>query len=72
MQLPVLLPGAISDLFAQASLSGCLTKADCYGLMAAVLEEELGKEERSAIDRLLSAVRRGRIRVVSEMSVVLW
>lgn len=66
-----LLPGALSDLFAQATLSGSLTKADCYGLMAALLEEELGKEERSAIDRLLGAIRRGRIRVINEISSVM-
>jgi hypothetical protein len=71
MQTPVLLPGALSDIFAVASISGKLTKADRYGLMAALLEEGLSPEERRAIDRLLSAVRRGRIRVVNEISVVL-
>lgn len=70
MQSPLLLPGALSDLFAQVSFSGYLTKADRYGLMAALLEENLGVEERSVIDRLLRAVRRGRLTMVDELSVL--
>jgi molybdenum cofactor guanylyltransferase len=53
MQSPVLLPGALYDLFAQVSISGYLTQADRYGLMAALLEENLDTEERSVIDRML-------------------
>ena len=71
MQSPVLLPGALSDLFAQVSSSGCMTKADRYGLMAALLEEELGSEEKTVIDRLLRAVYRGRLRIADELSVVI-
>ncbi len=70
MQFPVLLPGALSDLFAQVSISGCITQADRYGLMAALLEEELGSEERSVIDRLLRAVRRGRLTIADEVSAI--
>lgn len=70
MQSPVLLPGALSDLFAQVSFSGNITKADRYGLMAALLEEGLGAEERSVIDRLLRAARRGRLTIVDELSAV--
>lgn len=70
MQSPVLLPGAFYDLFAQVSISGYLTKADRYGLMAALLEENLDTEERSAIDRLLCAVRRGRLTIVDELSAL--
>lgn len=70
MQTPVLLPGALSDLFAQVSSSGRMTKADRYGLMAAILNEELGVEERSVIDRLLRAVRRGHLTVVDEVSAI--
>jgi hypothetical protein len=70
MQSTVLLPGALSDLFAQVSYSGCITKADRYGLMAALLDEELGTEERSVIDRLLRAVCRGRLAIVDEVSAV--
>lgn len=69
MFIPVrLLPGAISDLFAHASNSGILTLADRYGLMAAILEDSISEEERAAIDRLLRALLRGRMRVVNELS----
>jgi hypothetical protein len=47
-----------------------MTKADRYGLMAALLNEELGSEERSVIDRLLRAVRRGRLTIADEVSAV--
>ncbi|MBW4544224.1 MAG: hypothetical protein KME25_07260 [Symplocastrum torsivum CPER-KK1] len=65
-----LLPGAISDLFAHVSTSGTITLADRYGLMAALLEDSLTQEERDAIDRLLRALRRGRMKVVSEISAL--
>ena len=63
-----LIPGAISDLFAQVTISGKITLADRYGLMAAVLEDSMTEDERSAIDRLLRALCRGRIQVVNEIS----
>jgi hypothetical protein len=65
-----LLPTAISDLFAAASVTQKMTLADRYGLMAAVLDESITDEERSCIDRLLYALRHGRIQVVDELSVV--
>lgn len=65
-----LLPGAISDLFAQVSSSGKITLADRYGLMAALLEEGLTQEERDSIDRMLYALWRGRMKVVSEISAL--
>jgi hypothetical protein len=65
-----LLPGAISDLFARTSTSGQITLADRYGLMAALLEDSLTEEERAAIDRLLHSFRRGRIKVVNEISAL--
>ncbi|MBE9127779.1 MULTISPECIES: molybdenum cofactor guanylyltransferase [unclassified Coleofasciculus] len=70
MRCPILLPGALSELFAQATSSGYMTKADRYGLMAALLEDELGNEERFIIDRLLRAVKRGRLRLADELSAV--
>ncbi len=70
MQFPILLPGAISDLFAQVTISGCITKADRYGLMAALLDEQLDLEERNAIDRLLRAACRGRLAITDEISAV--
>ncbi|HEY9829792.1 MAG TPA: hypothetical protein V6D26_04380 [Stenomitos sp.] len=71
MLIPVrLIPGAISDLFAQVTISGKITLADRYGLMAAVLEDSMTEDERSAIDRLLRALCRGRIKVVNEISSI--
>lgn len=73
MLMPVqirLLPGAISDLFAQVSNSGKITLADQYGLMAALLEDSLTEEERASIDRLLYGFYRGRLRVVNEISAL--
>ncbi len=54
-----LLPGAISEMFAQVSSSGVLTLADRYGLMAAIYDESLTDEERLAINRLLRLASRG-------------
>jgi hypothetical protein len=66
-----LLPGAISEILASVADSCRLTKADRYGLMAALLEEYLPEEERRAIDRLLRSLRKGRIQVVDELSAVM-
>ncbi|MEO8891402.1 MAG: hypothetical protein ABI417_07690 [Coleofasciculaceae cyanobacterium] len=63
-----LLPGAISDLFAESSNSNQITLADRYGLLAALLEETITEEERASIDRMLYSLHRRRIRVVSEIS----
>jgi hypothetical protein len=69
MLTPVrLIPGAISDLFAQVSCTGKITLADRYGLMAALLEESITEEERASIDRLLHAFYRGRMKMVDEIS----
>ncbi len=66
-----LLPGAISELFAQATATGKLTWADRYGLLAAILSDSLSDEERSAIDRLLRAVKNKRIAIQDEISALL-
>ena len=73
MQLPRinLLPSAIAELFAQAATTGTITKADRYGLMAAIMDENLGEEERWAIDRMLHAFCRGRLQMVNEISAVM-
>ena len=73
MQLPRinLLPSAIAELFAQTTHTGVITKADRYGLMAAILDENLGEEERSAIDRMLHALCRRRLQMVNEISAVM-
>lgn len=65
-----LLPGAISDLFAESSHSHQITLADRYGLLAALLEESITDEERASIDRMLYSLHRRRIRVVSEISAM--
>ena len=70
MQAFVLLPSAISELFSQVTQSGKLTRADRYGLMAAVMSEGLDEEERTAIDRLLYAISRGRVQLVDEVSAL--
>lgn len=71
MLTPVrLIPGALSDLFAQVTISGKMTLADRYGLLAALLEDSISEDERGAIDRLLRALCRGRIKVVNEISAI--
>ncbi|NJN57489.1 MAG: hypothetical protein HC879_08295 [Leptolyngbyaceae cyanobacterium SL_5_9] len=69
--VPALLPAALAELTADVAESGNITLADRYGLMAAILDESISDEERFAIDRLLRAVRRGRFRMVDELSVVM-
>ena len=73
MQLPPinLLPSAIAELFAQVASTRVITKADRYGLMAAILDDRLGEEERCAIDRMLHALCRGRLQMVNEISAVM-
>ena len=73
MQLPLinLLPSALGELFAQVASTGTITEADRYGLMAAIMDETLGEEERCAIDRMLHAFCRGRLRMVKEISAVM-
>ncbi len=63
-----LLPGAILEIIASVANTHNLTKADQYGLMAAVLDESLSEEERRCIDRLLRSLVRGKITVTDEAS----
>lgn len=62
------LPGAISEIIASSADDGILTLTDRYGLMAAILDELLEKEEEEAINRLLRRVVRGRIQVADRIS----
>ncbi len=62
---------AIAELFAQVSNSGYLTLADRYGLLAALMNDSLSEEDQHSIDRMLYAVRRGRLKMVDEISAVL-
>ncbi|MGB2924581.1 MAG: hypothetical protein WBB82_04735 [Limnothrix sp.] len=65
MDSPIrLLPGSIAEILAEVSESKCLTKADRYGLMAAIFDETLSEEERRAVNRVLHGVLRGRIQIV--------
>lgn len=65
-----ILPCALSELFAAAAISGSLTIADRYGLLAALLKESLTLEESAVIDRLLHGVRRGRVSLGESLSTV--
>ena len=66
-----LLPGAISDLFAESSNSNQITLADQYGLLAALLEDSITEEERASIDRMLYSLHRSAgCEVVSEISAM--
>lgn len=65
------LPCAISELFAQVSVSGKITLADRYGILAVLLHEPTIEEELHSIDRLLYSLRKGRLRVVNDLSTVL-
>ena len=71
MFLVNLLPGAISEILASVAESHRITKADRFGLMAAILEESLPEEERNAVDRVLRSLLKGRIEIVDELSVVI-
>lgn len=64
------LPCGLSDLFLQVTRTRRITKADQYGLMAAILSDSLSSDEKDAIDRMLRSVRKGRILVVDEISAV--
>ena len=64
-----LIPGAINDLIATVIETHCLTKADRYGMMAAILDESTTDEERGSLDRLLRSFVKGRIQVCDELSL---
>ena len=66
-----LLPGAISEILATVTDTHYITKADRYGLLAALLDESISSEDLSTIDRLLYSLRRGRIQMTTELSVVM-
>lgn len=59
-----LLPGAIAEMLASVSDTGTLTLGDRYGLLAATLDDSLSEEERRAVNRLLRAVIRGKVKVI--------
>jgi len=65
-----LLPNALSELFAQVSVTGQITLADRYGLLAAILTNAANEDEMRSIDRLLHAFCRGRLKIVDELSAL--
>ncbi len=65
-----LLPSALSELFADVSLTREITIADRYGLLAAILGDALSEEEWQCVDRLLRAVRGGRVQKVDKLSTL--
>ena len=66
MLKPSLVPGSLAKIFTSVKETGRLTLSDRYGLMSAILDESLNLEERLHIDRLLQAVRLGRISILNE------
>lgn len=56
----------LSELFAEVSSSGRMTSQDCQHLRTVLLENQISDEGKQAIDRLLYAVRLGRIQVIEE------
>ena len=70
MFLVQLIPGAISEMLASVTDTGSLTLADRYGLMAAVLDDSLDKQDRYSVNRLLRSVLKGRVKIVNELSAI--
>ena len=66
-----LLPGAVFEILVAARDSGALSRADRYGLLAAVLDESLDEEARWSVDRLLRSVHRGRVGISDRISTIL-
>ena len=66
-----LLPGTISEILAPVAESRRITKADCFGLMAAVLDDSLSEKERNAVGRVLRSLVKDRIEVIDDLLAVL-
>jgi hypothetical protein len=56
--------GPIAELFYQVCRAGHLTRGDRQRIMSAFLSGALTDEEKSAINRLIHAVRRGWLKVL--------
>ncbi|MDY6940468.1 MAG: hypothetical protein SWY16_22775 [Cyanobacteriota bacterium] len=65
-----LLPGAVSEILVSARMTGAITVADRYGLMAAILEESLHEDDERSINRLLRAILRGKIKLADDISSI--
>ncbi len=64
------LESVIANFFTQVSDSGQITSIDHYYLVAMLLEQSLTSDESDLIKRLLYAVRRGRLKVVEDPSIL--
>jgi hypothetical protein len=62
-----LLPGAINELIATVADTHRLTKADRYGMMAAILDESITEEQMRSLNRLLRSFLKGQIQVTDEL-----
>lgn len=58
----------VSDIIGAVGASGVLRPCDYSQLMAASLNESLNDYERKTINRVLRFVRKGRIKIVDEIS----
>ena len=61
-----LLESAIAELYTQVFQEGKITLRASYSLRAVLMSPSLSEAEEDLINRLLYAVRRGRLKVVDE------
>ena len=64
-----LLPGAINEIIATVADTHRLTKADRYGMMAAILDESTTEEQMRSLNRLLRSFVKGQIQVADELCI---
>jgi hypothetical protein len=57
-----LIPGSIYSILADSRDKGYISQGDRYGLMAAFVNDNLSEQEMKAIDRLLRAIIKGKIK----------
>jgi hypothetical protein len=57
-------PHSIADVYAQASISGSLTKAHRFRIRSVLLTGRMDEESQRCVDRLVYAVRRGRVQLM--------
>jgi hypothetical protein len=58
-------PLALSDLFAKVSSTGKMTLLDRFTIRDTLLTDQPSNEEKQAIDRLIHAIRVGRIQILN-------
>jgi nucleoside-triphosphatase THEP1 len=71
MEAPIcLIESALGELFAEIKETGRITRADRYGLLAAVFDENLTEEELRSLSRIYRAIVRKQIEIVDEISTI--